>query len=83
MSSRSTPDHAFGGPTRVAFNLSKVQRANGDDARVMALGDGFPDGELPSHVEEFQSTSSRRVICSRCSRSAASPPPPCCAPHAA
>ncbi|WP_329233990.1 glycosyltransferase [Streptomyces sp. NBC_00111] len=46
-----TPDHAFGGPTRVAFNLSKVQRANGDDARVMALGDGFPDGELPSHVE--------------------------------
>ncbi|MFF7018377.1 MULTISPECIES: glycosyltransferase [Streptomyces] len=46
-----TPDHAFGGPTRVAFNLSKVQRAAGDDARVMALGDGFPDGELPSHVE--------------------------------
>ncbi|MGW8887010.1 glycosyltransferase [Streptomyces sp. NPDC055749] len=46
-----TPDHAFGGPTRVAFNLSKVQRANGDDARVMALGDGFPDGDLPSHVE--------------------------------
>ncbi|MFE6764887.1 glycosyltransferase [Streptomyces sp. NPDC057689] len=46
-----TPDHAFGGPTRVAFNLSKVQRAHGDDARVMALGDGFPDGELPSHVE--------------------------------
>ncbi|MFJ9984004.1 glycosyltransferase [Streptomyces globisporus] len=46
-----TPDHAFGGPTRVAFNLSKVQRAHGDDARVMALGDGFPHGELPSHVE--------------------------------
>ncbi|MFD8728572.1 glycosyltransferase [Streptomyces sp. NPDC059611] len=46
-----TPDHAFGGPTRVAFNLSKVQRAAGDDARVMALGDGFPDGELPIHVE--------------------------------
>lgn len=46
-----TPDHAFGGPTRVAFNLSKVQRANGDDARVMALGDDFPNGELPSHVE--------------------------------
>jgi glycosyltransferase involved in cell wall biosynthesis len=47
-----TPDHAFGGPTRVAFNLSRVQRAAGDDARVMALGDGFPDGELPSRVEE-------------------------------
>ncbi|MEU2759042.1 glycosyltransferase [Streptomyces sp. NPDC007094] len=46
-----TPDHAFGGPTRVAFNLSKVQRAHGDDARVMALGDGFPDGELPARVE--------------------------------
>nr|MDT0522397.1 hypothetical protein [Streptomyces sp. DSM 41633] len=26
-------------------------RAAGDDARIMALGDGFPDGELPSHVE--------------------------------
>lgn len=46
-----TPDHAFGGPTRVALNLSKVQRAAGDDARIMALGDGFPAGELPSHVE--------------------------------
>ncbi|MEV3931717.1 glycosyltransferase [Streptomyces sp. NPDC053728] len=46
-----TPDHAFGGPTRVAFNLSKVQREHGDDARVMALGDGFPDGELPAQVE--------------------------------
>ncbi|MFG2925250.1 glycosyltransferase [Streptomyces sp. NPDC048305] len=46
-----TPDHAFGGPTRVAFNLSKVQREHGDDARVMALGDDFPDGELPTDVE--------------------------------
>ncbi|MFE4452281.1 glycosyltransferase [Streptomyces sp. NPDC056796] len=46
-----TPDHAFGGPTRVALNLSKVQRANGDDARVIALGDGFPGDELPGHVE--------------------------------
>lgn len=46
-----TPDHAFGGPTRVALNLSKVQRAAGDDARIMALGDGFPGGELPRHVE--------------------------------
>ncbi|MFF1921963.1 glycosyltransferase [Streptomyces sp. NPDC058221] len=45
-----TPDHAFGGPTRVALNLSKVQRAEGDDARVMALGDGF-DGPLPQQVE--------------------------------
>ncbi|MEI7032781.1 glycosyltransferase [Streptomyces pratensis] len=46
-----TPDHAFGGPTRVALNLSKAQRAAGDDARVMALADGFPDGALPGHVE--------------------------------
>ncbi|MFJ4575971.1 glycosyltransferase [Streptomyces sp. NPDC088846] len=45
-----TPDHAFGGPTRVALNLSKVQRAGGDDARVMALGDGFA-GRLPRTVE--------------------------------
>ncbi|MEU8697068.1 glycosyltransferase [Streptomyces sp. NPDC048680] len=45
-----TPDHAFGGPTRVALNLSKVQRAEGDDARIMALGDGF-DGPLPARVE--------------------------------
>ncbi|WNI33686.1 glycosyltransferase [Streptomyces sp. ITFR-6] len=45
-----TPDHAFGGPTRVALNLSRVQRAAGDDARIMALGDGF-EGLLPSLVE--------------------------------
>ncbi|MGW1844134.1 glycosyltransferase [Streptomyces sp. NPDC001966] len=45
-----TPDHAFGGPTRVALNLSKVQRAAGDDARIMALGDGF-DGPLPREIE--------------------------------
>ncbi|MGN5632365.1 glycosyltransferase [Streptomyces sp. AC154] len=45
-----TPDHAFGGPTRVALNLSRVQRAAGDDARIMALGDGF-EGPLPSLVE--------------------------------
>ncbi|MFD6422983.1 glycosyltransferase [Streptomyces sp. NPDC060198] len=46
-----TPDHAFGGPTRVALNLSKVQRAAGDDARIMALGDGFVRGELPADIE--------------------------------
>ncbi|MFF9348906.1 glycosyltransferase [Streptomyces sp. NPDC014734] len=45
-----TPDHAFGGPTRVALNLSKAQRAEGDDARVMALADGFA-GEPPRMVE--------------------------------
>ncbi|WP_299538501.1 glycosyltransferase [uncultured Streptomyces sp.] len=46
-----TPDHAFGGPTRVALNLSKAQRAGGDDARVMALGDGFGPGGLPDEIE--------------------------------
>ncbi|MEE1735825.1 glycosyltransferase [Streptomyces sp. BE147] len=46
-----TPDHAFGGPTRVALNLSKLQRAGGDDARIMALGDGFGPGALPGEVE--------------------------------
>ncbi|MFB7212662.1 glycosyltransferase [Streptomyces sp. NPDC056255] len=45
-----TPDHTFGGPTRVALNLSKVQRAAGDDARIMALGDGF-EGPLPREIE--------------------------------
>ncbi|MFF2008510.1 glycosyltransferase [Streptomyces sp. NPDC058195] len=45
-----TPDHAFGGPTRVALNLSKAQRAAGHDARIMALGDGF-EGPLPRTVE--------------------------------
>ncbi|WP_069169306.1 glycosyltransferase [Streptomyces griseus] len=45
-----TPDHAFGGPTRVALNLARVQRADGDDARVMALGDDF-GGALPREVE--------------------------------
>lgn len=45
-----TPDHAFGGPTRVALNLSKTQRSRGVDARLVALGDGF-DGPLPEEVE--------------------------------
>ncbi|MEV8455971.1 glycosyltransferase [Streptomyces sp. NPDC052095] len=45
-----TPDHAFGGPTRVALNLSKAQRAAGHDARIMALADGF-DGPPPRTVE--------------------------------
>ncbi|MEU5717354.1 glycosyltransferase [Streptomyces sp. NPDC020403] len=45
-----TPDHAFGGPTRVALNLARAQRALGDDARVMALGDDF-EGALPREVE--------------------------------
>lgn len=45
-----TPTHDFGGPTRVALNLSRGLRARGDQATVLALGDGFP-GPLPRRVE--------------------------------
>lgn len=45
-----TPTNAFGGPTRVALNLSKGLRAKGVDARIATLGDGFP-GPLPAAVE--------------------------------
>jgi glycosyltransferase involved in cell wall biosynthesis len=36
-----TPTHDFGGPTRVALNLCRGLRARGDQAVVVALGDGF------------------------------------------
>ncbi|MET8676366.1 glycosyltransferase [Streptomyces sp. NPDC004647] len=45
-----TPTNDFGGPTRVALNLSKGLRASGVDARIATLGDGF-DGPLPTAVE--------------------------------
>ncbi|WP_069811700.1 glycosyltransferase [Streptomyces sp. TP-A0874] len=45
-----TPTHDFGGPTRVALNLSQGLRRRGVDARIAALADGF-DGPLPSSVE--------------------------------
>ncbi|WP_250303047.1 glycosyltransferase [Streptomyces sp. A 4/2] len=45
-----SPTHAFGGPVRVALNLSAGLRARGHDARLLALGDGF-DGPLPGEVE--------------------------------
>jgi glycosyltransferase involved in cell wall biosynthesis len=45
-----TPTNDFGGPTRVAINLSKGLRARGVDARIATLGDGF-DGPLPSAIE--------------------------------
>ncbi|MFG2191327.1 glycosyltransferase [Streptomyces sp. NPDC048639] len=45
-----TPTNDFGGPTRVALNLSKGLRARGVDARIATLGDGF-DGPLPDTVE--------------------------------
>jgi glycosyltransferase involved in cell wall biosynthesis len=47
-----TPTHAFGGPTRVALNLCRGLRERGDEAVLVALGDGFPgDLELPRWVE--------------------------------
>jgi glycosyltransferase involved in cell wall biosynthesis len=45
-----TPTNDFGGPTRVALNLSRGLRARGVDARIATLGDGF-DGPLPSDIE--------------------------------
>jgi glycosyltransferase involved in cell wall biosynthesis len=45
-----TPTNDFGGPTRVAVNLSRGLRARGVDARIAALGDGFP-GPPPAEVE--------------------------------
>ncbi|MGP4001663.1 glycosyltransferase [Streptomyces sp. 8N706] len=45
-----TPTNEFGGPTRVALNLSKGLRARGVDARIATLGDGFA-GPLPTAVE--------------------------------
>ncbi|MDB1087818.1 glycosyltransferase [Streptomyces sp. ACA25] len=45
-----TPTHRFGGPTRVALHLARGQRARGDRATVLALGDGF-EGEQPREVD--------------------------------
>lgn len=45
-----TPTHDFGGPTRVALNLSRGLRARGVRAAMVALGDGF-DGPLPREVD--------------------------------
>ncbi|MFF2650216.1 glycosyltransferase [Streptomyces sp. NPDC058045] len=45
-----SPDHAFGGPVRVALNLAKELRERGHEASLVALGSGF-DGPLPTDVE--------------------------------
>lgn len=45
-----TPGNDFGGPTRVALNLSKGLRRRGVDARIATLGDKFV-GPLPAEVE--------------------------------
>ncbi|MFI8853388.1 glycosyltransferase [Streptomyces sp. NPDC053499] len=46
-----TPTHDFGGPTRVALNLCRGLRAQGDQAVLVALGDGFPEKRLPRSVD--------------------------------
>ncbi|MCC0095839.1 glycosyltransferase [Streptomyces flavotricini] len=45
-----SPSHAFGGPVRVALNLAKGLRGLGHEARLLALGEGFPD-PWPTSVE--------------------------------
>ncbi|NJQ04693.1 glycosyltransferase [Streptomyces lonarensis] len=45
-----SPDHVFGGPTRVALNLCRALRAAGDDAAVLTVGEGFA-GALPRAVD--------------------------------
>ncbi|WP_079406170.1 glycosyltransferase [Streptomyces sp. 3211] len=45
-----SPSHAFGGPVRVALNLAKGLHARGHEARLLALGEGFPD-PWPTSVE--------------------------------
>ncbi|MFJ3925806.1 glycosyltransferase [Streptomyces sp. NPDC090022] len=45
-----SPTHAFGGPVRVALNLSQGLRARGHEARLVALGEGFGD-PWPREVE--------------------------------
>lgn len=44
-----SPTHAFGGPVRVALNLTKGLRARGHEAGLLALGEGFDP--WPDEVE--------------------------------
>ncbi|MDF3302696.1 glycosyltransferase [Streptomyces tropicalis] len=45
-----TPAQAFGGPVRVAVNLTAGLADRGVESRIVALGSGF-DGPLPDHVD--------------------------------
>ncbi|MGW0084545.1 glycosyltransferase [Streptomyces sp. NPDC003393] len=45
-----TPTQSFGGPVRVAVNLTTGLAARGVDSRIVALGSGF-DGPLPTDVD--------------------------------
>ncbi|MFR9674954.1 glycosyltransferase [Streptomyces sp. TR02-1] len=45
-----TPTHDFGGPTRVALNLSRGLRQRGVHSAMVALGEGF-DGAMPRVVD--------------------------------
>ncbi|WP_059008797.1 glycosyltransferase [Streptomyces specialis] len=46
-----TPTHEFGGPTRVALNLCRGLRERGEQAVLVALGDGFDEGRMPRDVD--------------------------------
>ncbi|WP_137992095.1 glycosyltransferase [Streptomyces vilmorinianum] len=46
-----SPTHAFGGPVRVAVNLSRGLAGRGHQVRLTALGDGFEGGSLPTEVD--------------------------------
>ncbi|MEV7617923.1 glycosyltransferase [Streptomyces sp. NPDC089799] len=50
-----SPQNAFGGPVRVALNLSKGLRERGHEARLLALGEGFGD-PWPTDVEGVPAT---------------------------
>ncbi|MEU2155837.1 glycosyltransferase [Streptomyces sp. NPDC019396] len=58
-----SPTHAFGGPVRVALNLCRGLRERGHDARLTALGDGFPS-PLPDEIEDVPARlyQARRVL---------------------
>ncbi|MFJ6794261.1 glycosyltransferase [Streptomyces sp. NPDC091268] len=50
-----SPSHAFGGPVRVALNLSKGLRERGHEPRLLALGEGFGE-PWPTDVEGVPAT---------------------------
>lgn len=69
-----SPTHAFGGPVRVALNLSHGLRERGHEARLVTLGDGF-EGGCPPRWRACPPGSSEPAECCR-SASAASRRPP-------
>ncbi len=45
-----SPDGAFGGPVRVAENLSRELTRRGHDVSVAAASSGYPEGETPTEL---------------------------------